>query len=241
MQNNKKRADVKVAIMQPYFFPYIGYFQLINCVDIFVIFDDVDFINRGWINRNNLLVNGKKSLFTIPLSGASQNKKINESAPVEGDYWKKKLLKKIEFSYKKAPEYDAVYNLIENVLTSEYETISDLIKNSLFQVKKYLDIQTEFTCSIFYKNEQLKGQERIIDICLQENANVYINAIGGKSLYSPDAFAQNSIKLFFIKTGNIEYKQFENEFVPYLSFIDILMFNSVEAIQNMLQNYELVK
>ncbi len=232
---------MKIAIMQPYIFPYIGYFQLINAVDKFIIYDDVNFINKGWINRNRILVNGKDSLFTIPLKEASQNKLIN-SIEVNWDIaWKSKFMKTIEQSYKKAPFYSQVHSLIEDLLGVEQMIFSEIICENLIQICRYLNINTQIVpSSSIYSNTHLKAQERIIDICTQEQANTYINPIGGLELYNKIDFKAINIDLFFIKSKSINYIQFKNEFVPWLSIIDILMFNSPEQVSVLLNDYELV-
>lgn len=236
---------MKLAIMQPYFFPYIGYFQLINAVDKFVVYDDVNFIKQGWINRNNILVQGKPYLFTLPLINQSSFSKINEIFinNILYDSWKKKTLRTLEQSYKKAPFFKEIYGLVDNVLNIDpKETdISTIARKSFVETSKYLDINTEFVfTSAVYENEELSGKERVIDICKKENAMHYINPIGGKELYDLDFFKENGFELSFIKTLPIEYNQFKNEFAPWLSIIDVLMFNSIEETKLLLNKYELV-
>ncbi|MEY4539610.1 MAG: hypothetical protein RLZZ306_1367 [Bacteroidota bacterium] len=232
---------MKIGIMQPYIFPYIGYFQLINSVDKFVIYDDVNFINKGWINRNRILNNGKDSLFSIPLKEASQNKLINEIEVNWDIAWKSKFLKTLEQCYKKAPFYQETLSIIEQTLNIDNEPISKVVEQNLRLICEYLDIKTEIiSSSAIYKNINLKAQERILDICLQEKATQYINPIGGLELYDKDFFEAKNIKMNFIKSNSIEYKQYKNKFVPWLSMIDVLMFNSKEEIKEFLDNYELV-
>ena len=227
--------------MQPYIFPYIGYFQLINAVDKFVIYDDVNFINKGWINRNRILNNGKDSLFSIPLKEASQNKLINEIDVNWDSAWKSKFMKTIEQCYKKAPFYQETLLIIQQTLQIDDEPISRIIENNLRPICAYLDIKTEIvSSSAIYQNTHLKAQERILGICLQEKATQYINPIGGLELYDKRFFEAKNITLNFIKSKPIEYPQFKNEFVPWLSMIDVLMFNSKEKITSFLNNYELV-
>lgn len=232
---------MKLAIMQPYIFPYIGYFQLIKAVDKFVIYDDVNFINRGWINRNRILVNGKDSLFTIPLKEASQNKLINEIEVNWDDAWKSKWLKTLEQSYKKAPYFQQVRPIIEQTLEQEKTIFSEIIVENLKLINAYLGITTEIIpSSSIYQNIELKAQTRILDICLQEKANHYINPIGGIELYQKEVFEEQGMQLNFIKSKPVQYPQLKNDFVPWLSIIDVLMFNSVEQIQTFLDSYELV-
>lgn len=231
----------KVAIMQPYIFPYIGYWQLLNVVDTFIIYDDVNFIKRGWVNRNNILNNGKPSMFTIPLIKASQNKLINEIEIVSDSLWKQKLLKTIVSSYKKAPYFNVTNPMIEEIINNNETNISAYIEFQLKKIASYLNITTTIKiASKEYNNRILKGQDRIIDICIQEKANQYINPIGGVDLYEKNKFTENGIKLNFIKSNNLEYNQFKNSFVPFLSIIDLLMFNSAEEIKEKLLEFTLV-
>jgi hypothetical protein len=230
-----------IAIMQPYIFPYIGYFQLINAVDKFIIYDDVNFINKGWINRNNILVGGKPLLFTIPLKDASQNKLINEVAVLKTEAWQKKLLKTVQQSYQKAPYYGKVFVLIEEIVNLDVETIYQLTFEALKRTCNYMEIKTEIVpSSTIYQNTHLKGQERILDICKQEKADHYINPIGGMELYDKEKFEKEGIKLDFIKSVSSPYTQFKNAFVPWLSIIDVLMFNDPEQIREQLKAYELI-
>jgi len=230
-----------LAIMQPYFLPYIGYMQLMKAVDTFVLYDDVAFINRGWINRNKLLINGQEYLFTVPLKDASQNKRINEVHLADDPKWRSKLLKTIEQGYRKAPYYGTVMPLTEKIINFTTDSIADLIQFSLAELNQYLGLPTRLiTSSSIYNNTDLKAQERILDICRQENATGYINPIGGLELYDKPTFAEVGISLNFLKAKRVEYPQFKNEFIPWLSILDILMFNDVATVGTLLDEYELV-
>lgn len=236
---------MKLAIMQPYLFPYIGYFQLINAVDKFVIYDDVNFIKQGWINRNNILVQGQPLLFTIPLKKQSSFTLINEVLINDKLYksWCKKYLRTVEQAYSKAPFFQNVFNLIEKVfeLNTNNLSISELAVKSLTESCKYLGLESKFVLtSTIYKNSNLPGKERIIDICKKESVSYYINPIGGQKLYNKAYFKKKAIELSFIKSESIEYPQFKNEFVPWLSIIDVLMFNSIDETKLLLSKYELV-
>jgi WbqC-like protein family len=241
-QDNATTPRKCVAIMQPYFFPYVGYFQLINAVDVFVIYDDVNFIKRGWINRNNLLINGQVNLFTIPLAKASQNDLINEVRLNDFKEWSDKFLKTIEQSYRKAPHFEAVYGLLGQLFEKKiYDSMANLALESLKATCNYLEIKTKIIeTSALYNNKNLKGQDRILDTCLQEKATHYINPTGGQELYSKELFADNKICLNFIQSRRVEYPQFKNEFVPWLSIIDVLMFNSVTSVQHLLTEFDLL-
>ncbi len=230
---------MKLGIMQPYFLPYIGYFQLINAVDEYVIYDDVNYIKRGWINRNKMLLNGNDFLFTINLVDASQNKLINE---VELSDNQPKLLKTIEAAYKKAPFFSDVFPMIDEIVCYENKNLAKYTANSVIKVCKYLEMNTKFIFSsdIKEKNNSLKCQEKIIEICNILQAKQYINAIGGMELYDRALFERIGIDLHFLKPKPIEYKQFGHPFVCNLSILDVLMFNSVEQIRTFLLQYELV-
>jgi hypothetical protein len=231
---------MKLAIMQPYVFPYIGYYQLANAVDKFVFLDDVNFINKGWINRNNILINGKANLFTIPLKDASQNRLISEIKITEPNGLHK-ILRTIEMAYKKAPQFFSAFELIQSVFTTAGDSISNIAKESVKQVFHFLDLEKKFVASSDkYNNSQLKGQERIIDISLLEKATDYFNMIGGMELYDSGRFAEKKINLHFIRAKEIVYKQWNEHFIPFLSMIDVLMFNQKQEIRKMLQSYELL-
>ncbi|MES1219060.1 MAG: WbqC family protein [Bacteroidota bacterium] len=228
--------------MQPYLFPYIGYFQLINSVDKFVIYDDVAYIKQGWINRNRILLGKKPFLFTVPVANASSSKKIKDTFLNEKTFstWRGRFYKTIEMAYKRAPYYENVLPLIREVLDKEVKSIAELCRNSIVKIITYLGIQTEIVVSsVIYKNDNLKSSERVIDICLKENATSYINAPGGSSLYNKRDFSKYNVNLKFLISGSIFYRQFENDFVPALSIIDVMMFNSTEVISGMLNDYTL--
>jgi hypothetical protein len=232
---------MKLGIMQPYFFPYIGYWQLINSVDKYIVYDDVSFINSGWINRNRILINGEDKLINLPLNKASQNKFINEINILDNSIYNTKILKTIECCYKKAPYYLKAFPVIEKIITQDVRGLAQYLEYSIRKICEYLSISTEFIASsTINKNNDLKGRDKIIEICRILDANEYINAIGGETLYSYEDFAVQGIRLRFLKTERIEYKQFKNKFVPNLSIIDVMMFNSIEEIKKMLDKYVLL-
>ena len=233
--------------MQPYVLPYIGYIQLMNTVDTFVFYDDVAFINRGWVNRNRLLVNGKEYLFTIPLKEASQNKTIREIELANDPKWRGKLLKTIEQSYRKAPQYTVVMPMTERIINFQAEnrsdvSVADYIFHSFTELTAYLGITSRLVASsTIYGNGQLKAQERIVDICRQEGAERYINPIGGTELYSQTAFNPIGCELRFIQPRRITYPQTgSSEFVPWLSILDLLMNLNAEEIRPLLTQFDLI-
>ena len=225
------------AVMQPYFLPYIGYWQLIDAVDTFVIFDDVNYFKKGFINRNSILLNGEPFSFTLELVKASQNKLINE---IEVGNNKEKILKNITSAYMKAPYYNDVYPLIEKIVLNDEKNLAVYIGDSLQDVAAYLEINTRFIySSLVSQTPGLKAQDKIIDICQNLNQKRYINAIGGQDLYSKQRFREKRIKLSFLETERFSYIQNGEQFVPYLSIIDVLMFNSNLQIKEMLNFYTL--
>ncbi len=232
---------MKVGIMQPYFFPYIGYWQLMNEVDVYVIYDDVNFIKGGWINRNRILTNGKPSYFNVQMKGASPFKKINEVEVSDDPIFKRKLLSTLKMSYSKAPYFSQIYPIIENIINNEESNLAKYLEFSIRSIANYLDVNTKIIISSdLQKNNELKGKEKVIHICKLLNATDYINAIGGQEMYDYESFAENYIQLSFLKTDDIFYKQYGNDFIPYLSIIDVLMFNSKEQAKEMLNKFELV-
>lgn len=227
-----------LAIMQPYLFPYIGYWQLINAVEAFVIYDDVTFIKQGYINRNSILINRQKQRFTLNLIGASSNRLINQI--IVGNN-QAKLLKTMEQSYAKAPFVVDIMPILEQILNQNEKNMAKFLGFSLQKISDYLQINTEFIYSSDIKKDvTLKAQNRVIDIAKRLNASKYINAIGGQKLYSKEQFKKEGIELNFLKTQIQEYKQFNIDFIPNLSIIDIMMFNTQDEIQKMLKMYELV-
>ena len=235
---------MKLAIMQPYFLPYLGYFQLIDSVEKFIMFDDVNFIKQGWINRNNFLVNNEKHLISLPLKQISSYKLIKDINIDTQRYekWFDKFKKTLVQSYSKAPYFEDTINLIDSIYRSpKSNLISELNYLAIQQLCKLIGIKTEIQrTAVQYNNKNLSGQERVIDICKRENATAYINAIGGKSLYEKQTFKDYNIVLFFLQSSDIRYRQFNKNFVPSLSIVDALMFNSVNKLDRLIKSYDLV-
>ena len=232
----------KIAIMQPYFFPYIGYFQLINSVDEFVIYDNIQYTKKGWINRNRILVNGSDSLISLPLKKDSDF--LNVIDRQLSDSWSKdrvKLLNQIKANYQKAPYFKEVYPLIEKCILNEETNLFDFIYDSLINILDFLDIKTKITISSAINiDHNLKSKDKVIAICKEQFGEIYINAIGGMELYDKNEFLSNNIRLNFIKSSPITYKQYDNQFVSWLSIIDVMMFNHKETISKFLNDYTLI-
>lgn len=232
---------MKIGIMQPYFFPYMGYWQLINAVDKYVIYDDVNFIKNGWINRNNILLNGKKYLVTLPLDGASSFLLINQIRTTSKTKDKEKVLKTIVQSYKKAPYFENVISIVENTIMNESKFICDALIYSIKSIINYLDIKTEILISSeLDKDNSLSSEDKVIHICKLLNGHNYLNAIGGQELYNKSNFEKQNLQLSFLKMNQQSYKQLSNDFIPNLSMIDVLMFNSPSSIREMLNDYEVI-
>ena len=231
---------MRVAVMQPYILPYLGYWQMITAVDKFVLFDDVNYIVRGWINRNNILLNNQPHMITLPLEGASSFKKINE-IPVTSDMKaREKLCKSISMAYTKAPYFKDVFPMIEKSVMKG-GIISDIIYETVLDICNYIGIRTKIMLSSeIDKNCELKAQDKVIHIVKNLGGTTYINSIGGQELYDKDEFKAEGIDLYFLKTEPVEYRQFKKDFVPNLSIIDILMFNSPDEIKELLAKYTLI-
>jgi len=231
---------MKGAIMQPYFFPYIGYFQLISAVDEFVIYDNIKYTKKGWINRNRILVNGVDTLISLSLKKDSDYLNVVQRE-VSSDFNKGKLLNQIKNAYSKSLFFEEVFPLIERIICFEEKNLFYFIFNSIKEVCYYLGINTKLKISSeVHINHELKSQEKVIAICKERKFDKYINSIGGMELYSKEVFGNFGIELSFIK-GNIRpYPQLNKEFIPYLSIIDILMNCEKKEILSMLNDYELV-
>ena len=227
--------------MQPYFFPYIGYFQLINAVDEFVIYDNIEFTKKGWINRNRILVNGTDAIISLPLKKDSDYLHVSER--FLADTWgieRNKMLNRIKESYRKAPFFKETYLLLEKCLMYDDRNLFNFILHSVQTIMQYLNIYTKLVVSSSIPIEiQLKGVDKVMAICKQRGADIYINPIGGLELYDKESFDKNGLKLQFLKANNITYTQFNNEFIPFLSIIDVLMFNNKEELKSNLNSFSL--
>lgn len=233
---------MKISIMQPYLFPYIGYFQLIDVADTFVVYNDVNYIKRGWVNRNRLLLAGKPHTFVIPVVKASQNRFFNEHEFHPHEQWKDSFLKTIKQAYSKSPYFDSALDVIHSALSSESLNLSDFIVHSIKVICDYVAIDSRIVPSSEKHKEtiSLKGQNRIIEITKNECGTEYINAIGGRELYAAQTFLEQKIKLSFIETEEILYNQLSDDFYPNLSIIDVMMNCSPNEIKRILNQYRLI-
>ena len=228
---------MKIAIMQPYFFPYLGYWQLIQAADVFVIYDDVNYIKQGWINRNRILINGREHFLTLPLSKASSFKQIRE---IEISGSKDKLIKTVEQAYKKASCFSQAFPIIHEILSDSSENLADFLIQGIQRMARFLQISTELIVSSqMKKTPGLKGKERVLDICNRLNTKIYVNAPGGRNLYSASDFQRAGMELRFLETRFPAYSQTTPGFIPGLSIIDVMMNNPYARTQEMLHEFKL--
>jgi WbqC-like protein family len=229
---------MRVAIMQPYLFPYLGYYQLAAAVDRWVFYDDAMFIKQGYINRNSLLVNGAAYRFSVPVRDQSSFRAINEHHAIPPF---DRVLKTIAQAYAKAPGFPRAFPVVASVLDGRETNIARLAGASLHAVFDYLGIRIQSSWSSEIPGHQhLKGQDRVLAICKSMGASEYINAIGGLELYDEAAFASLGIRLRFHHMRPASYPQGDSPFVPNLSMIDVLMHNDPDKVINLLGECDLV-
>lgn len=226
--------------MQPYFFPYLGYYQLFNHVDHFIFLDDVNFIKKGYINRNHILLNSRPHKFTLAIKNSSQNKKINELF-FKNDF--NKLKKTIYLNYRKSKNFDAANELIENIFKNQELNVAKLSAQTIISIFNIFKKKLSYSFSSEYPSE-LKSQERIVSLCKLHGATEYYNPIGGIDLYDPKFFKKNDLNLKFFQGIFPEYYQYglnsNHAFVPCLSMIDILMNNYDPEIAAMLEKGKVI-
>jgi hypothetical protein len=230
---------VSVAIMQPYFLPYIGYFQLLNAVDIFVLYDNIKYTKRGWINRNRILLEGRPVCFTVPLKKGPDELTIGERRLADDyDRQSAKVIRKMRAAYAKAHYFSVAVPAVERAFHRRSDSLFELIHESLLEICRYLGISTTVTVSSSLGiDHTLKGQDKVIAICEHLKADRYINPIGGTQLYAKESFGRAGIDLRFLEAGPITYRQYDHPFVPSLSIVDVMMFNPVERIRDLLEKW----
>lgn len=233
---------MKLGIMQPYFFPYIGYFQLINSVDLFVVYDNIKFVKKGWIHRNRILMDGSDTYISLSIKKSSDYLDVREKWLADDwDPKRSKVLRQIEAAYKKAPFFKDVFPLVEMIINFPEKNLFSYLWNSIKQLVEYMEINTKLIVSSEVSaDHSLKGEDRVLAVCKSLDTTYYINPIGGLTLYSSDRFRQEGITLSFLKSECSVYRQFGSEFVPNLSIIDVLMFNEVKAIRQLLKECSFV-
>jgi hypothetical protein len=223
--------------MQPYLFPYLGYFQLICAVDKFVLFDDAQWI-RGWINRHNILFQDKEKLVTLAVQNHPSRCSINEV--IIDSSARENYLQLIESAYKKAPFFSDIFAIVENILGYEENNLSKFILNSLQRLSYTLEIDTEFLRSSTIEYDRgSNASNKLIEITKSLGAKTYVNTIRGEKLYNKEDFLTNNLELKFLNRTIKPYKQFKADFVPYLSIIDVLMFNGIEKTKQLVMEFDL--
>jgi hypothetical protein len=233
---------MNIAIMQPYFFPYIGYFQLVNAADIFIFYDDVNYINKGWINRNKFLVNENALYITISCEKASQNKLISEINVLLDLKTQDKILKTIENAYKKAPFFNEVFSLFYKCIRFEKHELGRFSANTILEVCNYLNIKKifKFSSADHSDSKGMDKSDRLIHIARSEQCENYINLMGGMKLYDKTYFKKQGVELCFLQPQSINYTQFNRTFIADLSIIDILMFNDTHVVNTFINKYLLL-
>jgi hypothetical protein len=227
---------MKLAIMQPYLFPYLGYFQLIHAVDKFVFYDDVSWIKGGWINRNRYLHAGEARFFTVRTEGASSFVPINAvGIDSRNPAWRKKLTETLRIAYKTAPFVEDGMRLFREVIEAPVRGVGEMARLSVRRTLDYLGVSRELVdSSAVYGNAQLRGAQRVVDICRRERADTYVNAPGGRDLYRSEDFAEHGCRLMFLAPHLPEYDQGGVAFVPGLSILDLVMRCPPERAADML-------
>lgn len=232
---------MKLGIMQPYFLPYIGYFQLIATVDQFIVYDSIKYTKKGWINRNRMLLNGRDAIFSLPLMKSSDSLDIVERE-LAANFDRGKLLNQFKGAYGSAPQFKLIFPILTRIIQHEDANLFRFVYHSIVRLCEHLDIKTEIRISSEIPiDNTLKGQDRVLALCKATGADTYVNPIGGFDLYSKEEFCVQGIDLQFIKPILIEYAQFGDAFVPWLSIVDVLMFNPLHEIRTCInKNYELI-
>jgi hypothetical protein len=227
--------------MQPYFLPYAGYYQLIASVDLFVVYDNIKYTKKGWINRNRLLQNGTDAMFTLPLSKDSDSLDIRDRKLID-NFDKEKFLRKFEGAYKQAQYFEQTFDLLRQVVYFPKDNLFDFIHNSLVETCRHLYIDTKIIVSSEIDiNHQLHAQDKVIALCNALGAKEYINAIGGIDLYSRERFQEDGIQLRFIQPRVREYAQNSNAHISSLSIVDMMMFSPIEIVVDCINaDFELI-
>lgn len=231
---------MRLAVMQPYFFPYLGYFQLLDAADRFVFYDDVNYIKNGWINRNRVRLRDRAVYLTVPTRGGSSFRRIEEVAvSLDSARWRRKLTALVKDCYACAPCFPEVFPLFAAIIEREFSDVGALAKASVRVVAEHLGLDVSLVdSSRVYGNAALKGEQRVIDICRREGAQEYLNAPGGRALYSSVNFERAGLRLRFLRPRLVPYPQQGSGFLPGLSILDVLMNNPAERARELVRGYE---
>ena len=224
--------------MQPYFLPYLGYFQLIHAVDAFVVYDDIQFTKRGWIRRNRILTGNQPSWITLPLEHDSDYLDIRQRR-IASTFDRDKLLRRIRASYERAPRFASTIPLIAEIVGFESANLFDFLFHSIECVCARLGIGTRLiVASTLPVDASLRKQDRVLAIARACGADGYVNPVSGEALYSRAEFAAHGITLEFLRTEPFEYAQFSPPHVPDLSIVDLLMFADEGTLGRLLERYQ---
>jgi hypothetical protein len=237
---------MKLGIMQPYFFPYLGYFDLLYNVDLFIVYDTVQFIKQGWINRNRILHSNKSGwqYISIPVDRASFHSSyrtpIRDIKASNVKPWKQHILGQLAHYEKAAPFANETIGFVKDCFVAEDDTISKLNIRILEQCTKLLKLNFQYNfCSELgiELDTTRNAEERILDLCEYLGATEYVNLPGGIDLYHSEAFERRNIKLTFRSLPTFVYTSEPYVFEPNLSIIDLLMWNEPEVIKKYLDGY----
>jgi hypothetical protein len=232
----------KLGAMQPYFFPYLGYFQLIKAVNVFVVLNRVQYTKRGWINRNYLLDDHQRpKRFTLSIQKGGQKEAIQARKIVPGPKNKDKILNALRQAYRKAPQYDQVMPGLAEAIGREEIRLDRYLFSCIQFVCRYLGLSTRIVLESDVAYPAVEGRaNRLIALSSFFQAGEYVNPMGGKGLYSPEEFEEQGLRLTFLQSKPVGYAQFSSPFVPNLSIIDVLMFNSRDQVSWLLDQYDLL-
>jgi len=223
---------MKVAVMQPYFLPYLGYWQLLAESDRFVLLDEVNYIVRGWVNRNRIWVGGKENWMTVPLANASQNRLISHTVIVEGGEWKEKLMRTVQGAYGRAPFFDQGRDLLAEILRGDERGLAAFLERSIRVVADRLGITTVIESSgSMPRDRNLVGEARILEICRYLEADTYLNLPGGKELYHPPSFESRNVGLRFLHSEWEHMELSSPSGVHNLSLLDLWMHNPIDSMK----------
>lgn len=225
-------SSQKIVIMQPYFLPYMGYWQLMAQADIFVVYDTIEFSKKGWINRNRFLQNGTDQMFSIPLKKDSDYLHVKDRFLADA-YDREKLIRQFQGAYGKAPYFKDHFPVIEDIIMCDHDNLFDYIHNSILKICGFLGLKTDIikSSAIDAGIDDLKGQDKVIALCKKLNATDYINLIGGLELYDKQDFENEGLNLKFLKSKPLHYETLKGQSaLPHMSILDVFMFNSREDI-----------
>lgn len=236
---------MKLAIMQPYFFPYIGYFSLIEYADKFVFFDTPQYISRGWINRNRILtLNGEPTYITVPVEKAPQETPIREIMIDNSKDWRGRIYGQLSAYKRRAPRYSITEAIVHDVLDGfKGNGLSELSIRTVKMMSDILGLKCEYGIFSGMKEnivEVKKPDEWALEISKALEADVYVNPPGGMSFFDRDKYRNAGIEIKFLQSNLRPYRQRIGQWVPALSVIDVLMFCDEREVTDMLKDYALL-